>query len=376
MKETSKKQNGFYVPTALKATIIITVALFVVIAMTLGGFLIAELVSDGGSEPIQSDGGGSSNKKDPSAKDTDAIQAGVVTPSGKKPLYPTTATKANYLSTSNEGTADASSVISSKSTILVEVGSNTSVAEKNADLRIYPASMTKVMTLVVVCENITSLDTKLEVTQEALDYMVQTEGSGVGLKVGEKLTVKDYIYLMTYQSDTIASVLLAEHVGGTQENFVKMMNDTAAKIGMTSSHFANCTGLHDESNYSTCRDMAALMLYALDNTYAKKMLTEFHGYELDRDDAAGNPDITVYSTWYSGRFKDNPNLKTSTIIGGKTGFEDISGYTLLTYAKGDNGKYYINVTVTRDKTLGEGGLSLDVSRHVAEVKQIYNTYVK
>ena len=372
MKEKSKKQGGIYIPTAFKAIFIATAALFVIIALTLGGFLIAEIVSDGGSEPIQTDGGGSSNKKDPSTKDTDAVQAGIVKPN-KNALYQTTTTRDNYLSISDANTVDASDLISSKSTILVEVGSNTAVAEKNADLRIYPASMTKVMTLVVVCENITSLDTKLEVTQDALNYMTQTGGSGVGLKVGEKLTVKDYIYLVSYQSDTIASILLAEHVGGTQENFVKMMNDTAAKIGMTNSHFANPTGLHDENNYSTCRDMAALMLYALDNPMAKKALTEYNGYALDRDDESGFPDITLYSHWYSDRFKDNPNLKTSTITGGKTGFEDISGYTLLTYAKGDNGKYYINVMVTRDSM---NGLSLSKSGHMEEVKKMYNTYVK
>ena len=373
MNQKSRKNNDIYIPTWLKAMLIATVALFAAVTMTLGGFLIAEAITDGSPEPVQSDGGGSSNKKNNSTKDTDSVQAGIVTPDGKKPLYQTNVTRSNYVSTSDASTADATSTVSSKSTILVEVGSNTAVAQKNPDLRIYPASMTKVMTLVVVCENITSLDTKLEVTQEALTYMANTGGSGVGLKVGEKLTVKDYIYLLSYQSDTIASILLAEHVGGTQENFVKMMNDTAAKIGMTNSRFANCTGLHDENNDTTCRDMAALMLYALDNEMARKALTEFKGYPLDRDDAAGFPDITLYSHWYSDRFKDNPNLKTSTILGGKTGFEDISGYTLVTYAKGDNGKYYINVIVTRDKM---DGLSLKKGGHIEEVKKMYNTYVK
>ena len=373
MNQKSRKNNDVYIPTWLKAALITTVALFVAVTMALGGFLIAELVTDDTPEPVQSVGG-SSNKKDNSTKDTDSVQAGIVTPNGnKKPLYKTEMTKTNYISTSDASTADATSTVTSKSTILVETGSNIAVAEKNADLRIYPASMTKVMTLVVVCENITSLDTELEVTQQALTYMANTGGSGVGLKAGEKLTVKDYIYLLSYQSDTIASILLAEHVGGTQENFVKMMNDTAAKIGMTNSHFANPTGLHDENNYSTCRDMAALLLYALDNPMAKKALTEFNGYALDRDDAAGYPDITLYSHWYSDRFKDNPNLRTSTILGGKTGFEDISGYTLVTYAKGDNGKYYINVIVTRDQI---GGLSLGKDAHMAEVKTMYNTYVK
>ena len=373
MKENSKKQGGGKVPVALKAAIAVTVTLFIILAMAVGGLLIAEIVS-GDGDVVQSDVGGSSNKGG-SSKDTDAVQAGVVKPN-KNALYTTKPSKSNYISTSNSDTVNVSSEISSVSTILVEVGSNTSVAEKNPDMRIYPASMTKVMTLIVVCENVTSLDTRLEVTQEVADYMASTGGSGVGLKVGEKLTVENYIYLMMYQSDTIASILLAEHVGGTQENFVKMMNDTAAKIGMTNSKFANCTGLHDENNYTTCRDMAALMIYALDNELAKKALTEYQGYALDRDDEAGFTDITLYSHWYSGRFKDNPRLQTVRIMGGKTGFEDISGYTFVTYAKGDNGKYYVNVIVTRDKTLPDGGLVMNESAHIAEVKKIYNTYAK
>lgn len=361
--------------TLLKWLLIVSISAFVALSIAVGTCLIIEMANDNGGQPSYSDQGGDSSSKKPSKNTADtsdggSVQAGIVT---KNPLYQTRPSKTNYISTSDSNTKDASEAISSKSTILVEVGANLSVAEKNPDLRIYPASMTKVMTLLVVCENITSLDTKLEVTQDALTYMAQTGGSGVGLKVGEKLTVKDYIYLLSYQSDTIAAILLAEHVGGTQENFVKMMNDTAQKIGMANSHFANPTGLHDENNYTTCRDMAALMIYALDNPMAKEALTEYHGYALDRDDNAGFPDITLYSHWYSDRFKDNPNLTTSKILGGKTGFEDISGYTLVTYAKGDNGKYYVNVIVTRDTM---DGLSLGKTAHMSEVKKMYNTYVK
>jgi len=205
--------------------------------------------------------------------------------------------------------------------------------------------------------------------------MIETGGSGVGLEAGEKLTVKDYIYLMAYKSDTVASIVLAEHIGGTQEEFVELMNDTAKKIGMSSTKFANCTGLYDENNYSTCRDIAALMLYALDNPYAKKMLTEYNAYRLDR--AEGYTDLTLYSSWYSERFNDNPRLSTVTVLGGKTGFEDVSGYTLVTYAKSKNSeKYYINVIVTRDKTVNDGGTRMLESAHVNEVKYVYNNYAK
>lgn len=374
MKEKSKKQGGIYIPTAFKAIFIATVALFVIIALTLGGFLIADIVSDGGSEPIQTDGGGSSNKKDPSTKDTDSVQAGIVTPSGKKPLYQTATTRDNYLSTSDASTADASSLISSKSTILVEVGSNTSVAEKNADLHIYPASMTKVMTLVVVCENITQADLskKLEVPLDLVEFKHSIDGSGEDLKEGEKYTIKDLIYLMSYKSDTVASMMLAEYIAeATGKDFAELMNKTAQKIGMTNSHFANSTGLHNENNYSTCRDMAALMVYALDSEFTRNVLVS-EKYAMESYES-----WTLYPGWYSGdgaRFTyKTQRLNTVKVMGGKTGFEDIPRYTLVTYAKGYDGKEYVNVTVSRE-TENENATTL--AEHISDVKKIYNTYAK
>ncbi|MBO5845022.1 MAG: D-alanyl-D-alanine carboxypeptidase, partial [Clostridia bacterium] len=255
--------------------------------------------------------------------------------------------------------------------ILVKVGADSlvSIVEKNADAKMYPASMTKVMTLVVACERVTDLDKKLEVTAEIAKFAEDNDGSGAGLKVGESYTVKDLLYLISYKSDTIASMLIAEHIAGSEMAFVSLMNEKAQQLGLNGTHFANCTGLYHEENYSTCRDIATIMAYALDNEMAFKVLSSYEGYAM----TVGGVDCKFYSGWYSGkaRFADNPRLSTVTVKAAKTGYIDESGISLVSYAVGKDGSKYINVIVGQPK-----GSGLTESMSTAEVKLIYNTYAK
>ena len=256
---------------------------------------------------------------------------------------PTRPSRTSYIIGTSPNVVNVGSDIRSRNTILVELESYASIAEKGADEKMYPSSMTKVMTLIVACENVKDLSERLTVTQEAADYMKNNDGSGVGLKVGDTHTVEDLLYLISYQSDTIACLLIADHVAGSEEAFVELMNKKATDLGLSGTHFANSTGLYNPDHYTTCRDMATIMAYAMDNELAYKCLSSYRG----RSMVVGGIDCTFYCNWYSGRnrFNDNPNLKTSTVIAGKTGYTDESGITLVSVAKGDNGKTYINVIV-------------------------------
>jgi D-alanyl-D-alanine carboxypeptidase (penicillin-binding protein 5/6) len=248
---------------------------------------------------------------------------------------------------------------------LVDLDSYTSVAEKSADKRIYPASMTKVMSLLVACENLKSLKTTLTVTQETVDYMNKMGGSGLGLKVGEKVSTQDLLYLTAYQSDTVAIMMLANHIAGSEAKFVELMNAKARTLNLGNTHFSNCTGLHAEDNYTTCREMAAIFAYALENPLCKELLTSYNAYSVGGK-------YTLYSSWYSGRFDDNPRLATVTVKGGKTGYIDESGFCLVSYAEGrSSGKKYIQVIVGQPKG---SGLTEDLS--VKDIKYVYNTYAK
>ena len=137
-------------------------------------------------------------------------------------LYPTTPSRDNYISASNESVIQIGDAIQSNNTILVDLSNYTSVAEKGADQTIYPASMTKVMTLLVACENVTSLTKKLVVTQEDIDYKNENGGSGllVASSLGDGFTIEDLLYMISYKSDTIACLMIAKEIAGSEENFV------------------------------------------------------------------------------------------------------------------------------------------------------------
>ena len=259
------------------------------------------------------------------------------------------------------------SAITSQHTILVKLSSFESVAEKEADKIIYPASMTKVMTLIVACEAVTDLDEKLTVTEDIAKFAEDNDGSGVGLKVGESYRVEDLLYLISYQSDTIASHLIARHVAGSEEAFVALMNDKAVELGLTSTKFANCTGLYNDNNYTTCREMASIMAYAMDNEMVYSCLSSFRGRPL----TVGGVNCIFYSGWYSSRFGDNPKFTGGKIIAGKTGYTDESGYTLVSCAE-INGERYINVIVTR--TNKNSNIKVQEGHSADQVKYIYKTY--
>lgn len=313
-------------------------------------------------------------------------QGGANQPSGKpnqpssgnnKVLYPTTETRNSYLFGTE---ADAASIsgISSQHAILVSLDSYTAVAQKNADARIYPASMFKVMSLLVACERVTSLSEKVTVTAEVAQYAQDTGGSGVGLKVGEELTIKDLLYLTSYYSDTIAVISLAQHLAGDEATFVGWMNQKAQALGLTNTSFANCTGLHDPNNYTTCREMATIMAYALENALCRQLLTSYTGYAIENNirKAEDKTSLMIYSGWYSQRFKDNPKVnKNVTVKGGKTGYEDIPSSTFVTYATDAAGKEYICVVVGRsmDPTNQAKVTNLQSTN---DTKAIYKTYVK
>ena len=342
----------FFLALLLVAILIITVVIMLIVDMSSN--------NDTKAHENNTDLEEITNETEPSSKDVFASNI---------PVSPTKESRTSYIIGRAPDVITISDEIKSNNTILVELDSYTSIVEKSADAKIYPSSMTKVMTLVVACENITDLYESLTVTQEMADYMKDNDGSGVGLKVGQSYLVEDLLYLISYQSDTIACLLIAEKVAGGEDEFVALMNKKAADLGLSGTHFTNCTGLYNENHYTTCRDMAAIMAYAMDNELAYLILSSYTG----RPMVVGDDNCTFYANWYSGkeRLADNPNLKTSKVIAGKTGYTDESGFTFVTVAKGDNGKTYINVIVGLPK-----GSGLRESMLTSEVKNIYNTYIK
>lgn len=196
---------------------------------------------------------------DSSDSDTDDTDGGSSSDAAKT----TTASNANVIAAA----ADAPTV-TAEAALLVSPDSGMVLYEKNADERRYPASTTKIMTALLVLENVTDLSET--VTAEASDFEhVTADSSNAGIKEGEVVSVEDLLYALMLPSANEAAYMLARHVGGTWEHFVEMMNERAAELGCTGTHFSNPCGLHEDDHYTTARDLYKIAYAAMqDETFA------------------------------------------------------------------------------------------------------------
>lgn len=150
--------------------------------------------------------------------------------------------------------ASNSPALGATAALLVSPDSGMVLYSKNADQKHYPASTTKIMTALLTLENVSNLDET--VTSEAVDFEnVTADSSNAGILLGEQVTVRDLLYALMLPSANEAAYMLARHVGGSWEQFVDMMNDRAAELGCTGTHFCNPCGLHEEDHYTTAYDL-------------------------------------------------------------------------------------------------------------------------
>lgn len=181
------------------------------------------------------------------------------------------------------------------------------VAQKNIDERLYPASLTKIVTAMVTLENVKDVNVKTKMSQAAYDASVGTSAQVAGITVGEELSVDTLLYLTMVHSACDACEVLAEFVGGTKENFVKMMNDWVKKVGCNDTNFTNPSGLHDDNHYTTARDMSKITLAALKNANFVKYSTtteyEYKGYTLPHTNLMLHPGYVTYYYEYAQGIK-------------------------------------------------------------------------
>lgn len=149
--------------------------------------------------------------------------------------------------------------VEAEGAMLVNLDTGYVIYEKNADKKLYPASLTKLMTALLLYENTKDLDAEtVTVSKHALDLLIGTGSSLGGLKAGETLTVRQMLYVLLLSSANDGANAIAEHVAGDISSFVKLMNDRAKELGMTNTSYANAHGLHNENHYTTVRDMYIL----------------------------------------------------------------------------------------------------------------------
>ncbi len=245
----------------------------------------------------------------------------------------------NSIPTSTNYTKTLSSEIESNSAILVDTSDNTILAQKYSDRKIYPASMTKVMTLLCVAENIKDLTETFKMTSKIIDPLYKQEATLAGFCPNESVIIEDMIYGMVLESGAEASVGLAIHISGSEENFVKLMNEKANSLGLKSTHFTNVSGLHNNNHYTTCKEMAIIMNAAINNSFCRKVLsTEY--YTVKANDF--HEEIKFHSGMFSRMYGNEPGV--AQIIGGKTGYTMNSGNCLVSFATTDDNRDVICVT--------------------------------
>ena len=197
--------------------------------------------------------------------------------------------------------------------------SKSMIIGKNEDIKSAMASTTKIMTTIVILEK-ADLNEKVTVSAKAGG----TGGSRLGLKRGDKASVRDLLYGLMLRSGNDAAVALAEHVGGSVKGFAELMNEKAIELGLTNTHFVSPHGLDDANHYTTALELAKLTDYAMDNeTFAK---------------IVGTKSTTIYINNQSRQINNTNELLgvLNGVVGVKTGFTNNAGRCLVTETKRNN----------------------------------------
>lgn len=226
--------------------------------------------------------------------------------------------------------------------IVVDADANTILAGRNYNTRISPASMTKIMTVLVAAENIeeADLDDTFTITPEIGYYAYKNDCSAVGFADDETVTVRDLFYGTILPSGADAAVGLAEYVAGSHEAFVDMMNEKLKTLGISdTAHFTNCVGLYDENHYCTVYDMAMIIHAAIDNEFVREVMSA-HIYTTSSTEQ--HPDGIEISNWFLRRIEDKP--VGGTVLCAKTGFVKESGNCAASFGTDGEGHDYIVVT--------------------------------
>lgn len=216
--------------------------------------------------------------------------------------------------------------------ILMEVSTGTVLYAKNADVELYPASMTKVMTGLLVAER-ANMNDIVTYSWDAVRTNLESGAMHIGIEPDEKLTVQESMYGMMLLSANDAANGLAEHISGSNENFAVLMNQKAKEIGALNTHFSNPSGLFAEDHYTTCYDMALILAAAVQNpTYLSICTTYRHTIEQTEDYKR-----TCYA-YLTHSMKPGSEYEYEGFVAGKTGWVEESGNTLATYCERDGMK--------------------------------------
>lgn len=225
----------------------------------------------------------------------------------------------------------------SPSAILVRLGDHAVLMQKQSGRKIYPASLTKMMTAIVAIEKLPDLQKKIELPSAIFQPLYKEDASMAGFQPGEKVGAIDLLYGALLPSGAECCEGLANAVSGSERDFVEEMNRKARELGMDGTHFTNPTGLQDPDHYTTVKDLSVLLGYALQNETFREIFTSSRH---STPPTNKHPDgITFRSTLFQN-LKD-PSIPGGEILGGKTGYTDEAGLCLASLARKDGAEYIL-----------------------------------
>lgn len=228
----------------------------------------------------------------------------------------------------------------SENALLIDLESNTVLVQKNADARIYPASMTKVMTVLVAAEHIENWDETFTMTQSIIDPLFLADASMAGFVHGEEVSMTELLYGAVLPSGAEATEALAIVTAGSEEAFVALMNEKAQELGLKDTHFVDASGLHDENHYTTLSDMAIIMQAALDNPHCREVLTSVNHTS---PATTQNPEGVAMTNRFLYRIRPQQTGNVD-IQAAKTGYTAQAMNCCVSYGIMENGRAAICVT--------------------------------
>ena len=212
--------------------------------------------------------------------------------------------------------------------VVMDMDTGAFLYSKNEDRQLYPASITKIMTALLVLENC-NLDDVM--TCSSVVYELDDNASNTGLQEGEQMTVRDALYTLMLESANDTANALAEYTAGSIDAFAQMMNDKAAALGCTGTHFANPSGLSDDNHYTTAHDMALIANAAYANETFRTLVSTVES-EVDPTNLY---EETRYLSNHHQMLHTDSEYYKEWCTGGKTGYTEAAWNTLVTYGEKD-----------------------------------------
>ena len=224
--------------------------------------------------------------------------------------------------------------------LLIDLESNTVIAQKNADARIYPASMTKVMTILTAAEHIENWDETFTMTQSIIDPLFLADASMAGFVHDEEVSMMDLLYAAVLPSGAEATEALAITVAGSEAAFAELMNEKAQALGLTDTHFVDASGLHDENHYTTLSDMAIILQAALDDPRCREVLTSVNHTSSPTEQ---HPEGVAMTNKFLYRIQPQQTGNVQ-ILAAKTGYTAQAMNCCVSFGVMENGREAICVT--------------------------------